>query len=77
MNDTMPVYEIRLHGHLDERRARQFTGLTMMLLPAGETLLTGPIVDQTALHGILARIRDMGMSLLEVKQVSPVPESSQ
>ncbi len=70
MDDTVPVYEIRLHGHMDERRARQFAGLTMTLLPAGETLLTGPIVDQAALHGILARIRDMGMPLIEVKQVS-------
>lgn len=75
MNDTTPVYEIRLHGHSDERRARQFTGLTMTLLPEGETLLTGPIADQSALHGILARIRDMGMPLIEVKQVSSVKSS--
>jgi hypothetical protein len=77
MNDTTPVYEIRLHGHMDERRARQFAGLTMTLTPEGETLLTGPIVDQAALHGILARIRDMGMPLIEVKQVSSAPESGQ
>lgn len=75
MDDAIPVYEIRLHGHLDERRARQFAGLTMTLLPEGETLLTGPIVDQAALHGILARIRDMGMPLIEVKQVSSAAES--
>lgn len=74
MDDTMPVYEIRLHGHLDGRRARQFAGLTVTLLPEGETLLTGAIVDQAALHGILARIRDMGMPLLEVKQVSSASE---
>lgn len=76
METEMPVYTIRLHGHLDERRARQFTGLTMTLLPEGETLLTGPIVDQAALHGILARIRDMGMPLLEVKQASSALEAS-
>lgn len=75
MDDAIPVYEIRLHGHLDERRARQFAGLTMTLLPEGETLLTGPIVDQAALHGILARIRDMGMPLIEVKQISSAAES--
>jgi len=62
---------------MDERRARQFAGLTMTLMPEGETLLTGPIVDQSALHGILARIRDMGMPLIEVKQLPSPPESSQ
>jgi hypothetical protein len=60
------VYEIRLQGHLDERRAQQFEGLTLTLLPTGETVLTGPVVDQPALHGILARIRDMGVQLLGV-----------
>lgn len=77
MDDTMPVYEIRLHGHIDARRARQFAGLSVTLLPTGETLLTGPIVDQAALHGILARIRDTGLPLLEVRQISAAPESSQ
>lgn len=76
MDDTMPVYEIRLHGHIDARRARQFAGLTMTLLPEGETMLTGPVVDQAALYGILARIRDMGMPLIEVKQLPSLPESN-
>jgi hypothetical protein len=60
-------YEIRLKGHLDERRLRNFEGFEAVLLPNGETLLTGPIVDQSALHGILARIRNMGIPLLEVR----------
>ena len=60
-------YEIRLKGHLDERRLRYFEGFEAVLLPNGETLLTGPIVDQSALHGILARIRNMGIPLLEVR----------
>lgn len=77
MDETMPVYEIRLHGHIDARRARQFAGLTTTLLPEGETLLTGPVMDQAALHGILARIRDMGMPLVEVKQHPSSPESGQ
>ena len=76
MDETMPVYEIRLHGHIDARRARQFAGLTMTLLPEGETMLTGPVVDQAALYGILARIRDMGMPLIEVKQLPSLPESN-
>ena len=63
------VYAIRLKGHLDERRLSRFEGLTATLLPDGETLLTGPIVDQAALHGILNRIRDMGVDLIEVRCV--------
>ncbi len=60
-------YEIRLQGHLD---AQRFTGLSVRLLPNGETLLSGPVVDQAALHGILARIRDLGIVLLEVKRTT-------
>lgn len=63
------VYEIRLKGHLDERRAQQFEGLTLTQSPTGETVLTGPVADQTALHGILARIRDMGVHLMGVSVV--------
>ena len=74
METEIPVYTIRLQGHLDARRARQFAGLTMTLLPAGETLLTGSIADQAALHGILARIRDLGIPLIEVKQLLSSPE---
>ncbi|MBN1920006.1 MAG: hypothetical protein JW892_02075 [Anaerolineae bacterium] len=61
-------YEIRFQGHLDQQRAQHFAGLTIMLLTNGETLLSGPIADQAALHGILARIRDLGVVLLEVKR---------
>jgi hypothetical protein len=71
MSDPIPVYEIRLHGHLDERRARQFEALKMTLLPEGDTLLCGPVLDQAALHGILSRIRDLGISLVYVRQVEP------
>jgi hypothetical protein len=71
MIDEIPFYEIRLRGHLDERRARQFEGLRMTLLPEGETLLSGPVVDQSALHGILSRIRDMGMPLVYVRLIEP------
>jgi hypothetical protein len=73
MVDEIPFYEIRLRGHLDERRAQQFEGFTMALLPEGETLLSGPVVDQSALHGILNRIRDMGIPLVCVRVVEPPP----
>jgi hypothetical protein len=74
VSGEIPIYEIRLRGHLDERRAWQFEGLAMTLLPEGETLLRGPVVDQAALHGILSRIRDMGMPLIYVQRVElPAP----
>jgi hypothetical protein len=71
MRNAIPVYEIRFHGHLDERRARQFGLLAMTLLPEGDTILRGPVLDQAALHGILGRIRDMGVALVYVRQVEP------
>lgn len=61
------IYEIRFRGHLDVRRAQMFEGLEMLREPDGETVLTGPVIDQAALHGILSRIRDLGVPLLSVK----------
>lgn len=69
------TYEIRLQGHLDAHRAQHFEGMTLRLLPNGETLLTGPVADQAALHGMLARIRDMGVVLLEVRRVRMMREA--
>jgi hypothetical protein len=62
-------YEIRIKGHLDNRWADRFPGLTITTLDNGETLLTGPVVDQAALHGLLRKVRDLGMPLLSVIQV--------
>jgi hypothetical protein len=73
---TSQYYEIRLKGHLDERRLRHFEGFQAALLPDGVTVLTGPIPDQAALHGILNRIRDMGAPLIEVKQLSQAPAAA-
>ena len=64
------VYEIRFKGHLNRRRAQMFEGLEMVQGPGGETVLTGPVTDQAALHGILNRIRDLGLPLLSVKRLS-------
>lgn len=69
------VYEIRFQGHLDARRAPMFEGLEMVREPGGETVLTGPVLDQAALHGILNRIRDLGVPLLSVKMLEVPPES--
>jgi len=62
------VYQIRLRGHLDETWAGWFGGLTITLEDNGETLLTGPVVDQAALHGLLKKVRDLGLPLLSVNQ---------
>ena len=63
------LYEIRVRGHLDARWASQFEGLTITLEENGDTLLTGPVVDQAALHGLLKKVRDLGLPLVSVIQV--------
>jgi hypothetical protein len=65
------LYEIRLKGHLDARWANRFEGLTITLEDNGDTLLTGPVVDQAALHGLLKKVRDLGMPLVSVSPVEP------
>jgi hypothetical protein len=63
------LYEIRLKGHLENRWAAWFEGLTITALDNGETLLTGPVVDQAALHSLLRKVRDLGIPLLSVTLV--------
>jgi hypothetical protein len=67
-SDWPQRYEIKIVGHLDGERMRWFEEFSVTLLPSGETLLVGPIVDQAALHGVLSRIRDLGVQLLSVNQ---------
>jgi hypothetical protein len=62
------VYQIRIKGHLDRRWTDWFGGLTITLEDNGDTLLTGPVADQAALHGLLREVRDLGMPLLLVIQ---------
>ena len=68
------VYQIRLKGHLSPQRAEWFGSLTIVLEENGHTLLSGPVVDQAALHGLLRKVRDLGMPLLSVKCVDPGQE---
>ena len=65
------VYQIRIKGHLDPRWTGWFGGLTITLEDNGVTLLTGPVVDQAALHGLLRKVRDLGMPLISVTSIEP------
>ena len=62
------LYEIRVAGHLSKSWAARFQGLSMRHDPVGETVLSG-LLDQSALHGVLIRIRDLGIKLIAVKQI--------
>jgi hypothetical protein len=64
-------YEIRVKGHLGPRWAARFEGMTLTRDGDGTTVIHGPVVDQAALHGLLARVRDLGIPLLSVTQVDP------
>jgi hypothetical protein len=65
------VYQIQLKGHLGRQWSAWFEGLTITLEENGDTLLTGPVVDQAALHGLLRKVRDLGMPLVSVNSVKP------
>ena len=70
-HDEPGLYEIRIKGHLDDKWAAWFGGLTLTREDNGETLLIGPVVDQAALHGLLRKVRDLAMPLLSVTRVRP------
>ena len=68
---NIPFYEIRLKGHLESRWGNQFVGMVITLDDNGETLLTGPVPDQAALHGLLKKVRDVGLPLLSINSIEP------
>lgn len=68
-HDKPEVYEIRLKGHLHRQWEDWFDGLTITLEENGETRVTGPVADQSALHGLLRKVRDLGMPLLSVHRL--------
>jgi hypothetical protein len=63
------VYQVRIKGHLGQQRMDWFEGFSAKLEGDGNTLLSGTVVDQSALHGVLRKIRDLGMQLLSVNRV--------
>ncbi len=65
------VYQIVVKGHLDSEWSDWFDGLTITLGDNGETVLSGPLADQTALHGVLMKIRDLGLTLLSLTRKDP------
>jgi hypothetical protein len=65
------VYQIRIKGHLGRQWTDWFEGLNITLEDNGETLLTGPVVHDAALHGLLKKVRDLGMPLLSVNRIEP------
>ncbi len=67
--DQPCIYQIRVKGLLDSEWSDFFDGLTISLQPDDETLLSGPVADQAALHGALAKVRDLGLPLLSVTRV--------
>ncbi len=69
--DQPMVYQIRIKGHLGTGWTDWFGGMTITQEEGGDTLLTGPVVDQAALHGLLRKVRDLGIPLISVIRVKP------
>jgi hypothetical protein len=72
--DQPMVYQIKIKGHLSFPWTNWFEGLTITLEESGDTLLTGIVIDQAALHGLLKKVRDLGMPLLSVNSVGTTTE---
>lgn len=71
------VYQIKINGHLGDQWADWFDGLTITLEEDGNTLLTGTVIDQAALHGLLKKVRDLGMPLLSINSVEISPQDNE
>jgi hypothetical protein len=65
------IYRVTVKGHLDNTWSEWFDDLGITTTDNGDTILTGPVVDQTALHGVLMKIRDLGLPLLSVSRLEP------
>jgi hypothetical protein len=70
-HSDIPHYEIRVKGQLGDRWAAWFDGLSLTALDDGTTVISGPVVDQAALHGLLYKLRDVGIPLVSLTQLPP------
>ena len=68
------IYQIRIKGHLGPQWTAWFEGMAVTREENGDTLLTGPVVDQAALHGLIKKVRDLGLPLLSVKRADTSSE---
>jgi hypothetical protein len=69
--DDSTEYEIRVQGHLDARWTAWFNGMSLTNESDGTTVIHGPVIDQAALHGLLQKLRDIGMPLVSITPISP------
>ena len=69
------IYRVHVRGHLDDHWSEWLGGLALQRQPDGTTILTGPVADQAALHGVIARIRDLGLPLLAVDLVADADDA--
>jgi hypothetical protein len=76
MSESPIIYQIRIKGHLGSQWVGWFDGLSITLEDNGDTLLTGPVTDQAALHGFLKRVRDLGMPLVSVSPLEHGPATT-
>jgi len=73
--DQPALYQIRVQGHLSSQWAAWFGGLQIENQPNGEAVLSGPLADQAALHGVLGQIRDMGLTLIALNRIAETPNN--
>ena len=69
--DRPDIYQIILQGHLSSQWSDWFDGFTITLDERGQTILTGPVIDQAALHGLLKKVRDLGLPLISINRLDP------
>jgi hypothetical protein len=74
--DQPMVYQIRIKGHLSPQWTGWFDGLTITLKEDGDTLLTGIVIDQAALYGLIKKVRDLGVPLLSVNSIEPARQDT-
>lgn len=75
-NNTQEVYQIRVQGRLDPSWSEWFDNMTLTFAQ-GETTISGAVADQAALHGLLTKVRDLGLTLLDVHRVEPQTNKSE